>query len=290
MKKKITVGHTVIIVILIFLAILCFYPMWFTLIISLSNRTPVDAGQVWIVPKEITVHAYEKILGDSTFFNAFWVSVKRVLVGCSINMALLIFAAYPLCVPEKIFPAGKYYKWFFVVNMLFNGGMIPTYMLIKEYRLFNSLWALVLPCAVPLWMMIYLLNFFKNVPYELNESATIDGANPLQILCRVYIPLSKPSLACILLYTFVDHWNAYFDGLIYINDVNKQPLQTYIYQLSTKIDLTSMTSKEIMQALTISDQTMNAGKVMVAMAPILLVYPIIQKYFISGMTLGAVKG
>ena len=134
----------------------------------------------------------------------------------------------------------------------------------RQYNLFNNFWVLILPGALPLWNMILMMNFFRNVPYALNESATIDGANPIQILFKIYVPLSVPSIACLFLFQFVGHWNGYLDGLLYINDPAKQPLQT-------------------------SDKTLNAAKVIVAMVPILCVYPFIQKYFTTGMNLGAVK-
>lgn len=289
MKKKITVGHAVIVGILILLALVSIYPMWYTLIVSLSDKVPVEAGNVTLLPKEFTPNSYTRLLRDTSFIASFFVSVKRVVLGCSLNMLMLVLTAYPLCLPQNRFPAAKYYKWFFFINMLFSGGMIPSYVLMRQYNLFDTIWVLVLPGAVPLWNLILLINFFRIVPYSLNESATIDGANPLQVLFRIYIPLSLPSLACLLLFQFVGHWNAYFDGLIYIRDAAKQPLQTYIYQISTHIDFQTMTSDQIIEALKTSDKTLNAAKVIIAMVPILCMYPLLQRYFITGMTLGATK-
>lgn len=290
MKKKLTVGHACIIVILIILAVLCLYPLWYTFICSISDKAYVENGNVWILPQGFNLESYKKILDDEAFFSSFFVSVKRVIVGCTLNMIMLVLTAYPLCLPEKKFPAGKVLKWFFMANMLFNGGLIPSYVLMREYKLFDSFWSMILPGAVPLWNMILMINFFRNVPYELNESAAIDGANPLHILFQIYVPLSKPSLACLLLFQFVGHWNSYFDGLMYINDKMKQPLQTYIYQLSVKIDFTTMTSEEIISLSQTSSKTLQSAKVFVALIPILCVYPFIQKYFTTGMTIGAVKG
>lgn len=290
MRKKLTKGHVVIVVVLILLALICFYPMWYTLIISFSDKANVDGGRVWIVPQGFNLKSYGKILDDKIFFHAIGVSVKRVLIGCALNMLMLIITAFPLSLPNKKFPEGKFFKWFFMANMLFNGGLIPSYVLIRQYELFDSFWALILPGALPIWNMILMINFFRNVPYELNESAMIDGANPLQILFRVYVPLCVPSLACLLLFQFVGHWNSYFDGLLYINDPARQPLQTYIYNLSVTLDYSTMTSEEIIALSETSDKTLNAAKVVVAMVPILCVYPFIQKYFTTGMTLGAVKG
>lgn len=290
MKKKITKGHVVIVVVLVLLSLLCLYPMWYTLILSFSDKSYVEGGRVWILPIGFNLKSYQKILEDKVFFNAIWVSIKRAVVGCGLNMLLLVITAYPLCLPEKKFPEGRFFKWFFLANMLFNGGLIPSYVLMRQYGLFDSFWSLILPGALPIWNMILMMNFFRNVPYDLNESATIDGANPFQILFRVYVPLSVPSLACLLLFQFVGHWNSYFDGLLYINDVAKQPLQTYIYGLTVTIDYANMTSEQIIALAETSDKTLNAAKVVVAMVPILCVYPFIQKYFTTGMTLGAVKG
>lgn len=290
MKRKITVGHIIIVVILILLACICFYPVWYTLVCSFSSRVYVENGDVWLIPHGFNLISYQKILADSDFFSSFVVSVKRVIAGCLLNMLLLVITAYPLSLPEKKFSGSKFVKWFFMANMLFSGGLIPSYVLMREYGLFDSFWVLILPGAVPLWNMILMINFFRNVPYELNESATIDGANPLQILFRVYVPLSIPSLACLLLFQFVGHWNAYFDGLMFINDKARQPLQTYIYQLSVRIDFFSMSSEDIITLMQTSDKTLQSAKVFVALIPILCIYPFIQKYFTAGMTLGAVKG
>ncbi|HCS73501.1 MAG TPA: ABC transporter permease, partial [Clostridiales bacterium] len=196
----------------------------------------------------------------------------------------------PLCLPRGHFKLQKPYMWFFVLNMLFSGGMIPAYMVIRFYNLFDSIWALILPGSVPIYYLIMLIRFFKNVPFELNEAATVDGANPWKILIRVYLPVSLPSLACVLLFCFVIHWNSYFDGLLYINDSAKQPLQTYIYQISAILNPQTMTTEQLIEASRISDLTLNSAKVIVALIPIMTFYPFLQKYFVTGMTIGAVKG
>lgn len=288
--KKLKISYVILIGILVFLAVLCLYPIWYTVIVSLSDKAYVNAGKVWIIPRGFTLNSYIKVLEDSVFFKSFLVSVERVLLGCVVNMLFLIFTAYPLCLPEGKVRGSKYYKCFFIANMLFSGGLIPSYVLMKQYNLFDSIWSLILPGAVPLWNLILLVNFYRMVPYELNEAATIDGASPLGILWKVYVPLSKPSLACLLLFQFIGHWNAWFDGLVYINKTEKQPLQTYIYQISAKLDFSTMTSEEIVAALKMSDKTLNSAKVIIALIPIMCIYPFIQKYFVKGMTLGSVKG
>ncbi|MCI8696137.1 carbohydrate ABC transporter permease [uncultured Acetatifactor sp.] len=290
MRSRLTISRIIIIFILVLFALFCFYPLWYTLIVSFSNNAAVSAGKVWLLPSGLNTESYKKLLADTRFFTSFGVSVIRTALGCSLNMLLLVLTAYPLCLPENRFRRGKAYIWFFVANMLFSGGMIPMYVVIRNLKLLNSIWALILPGALPIYNMVLLINFFRNVPYELNEAATIDGANPLQILFRVYIPVSMPSLACLLLFAFVGHWNAYFDGLLYINDLNRQPLQTYIYQISAVLDPQTMTPEQLREASKLSDLTLNSAKVVIAMLPILALYPFLQKYFVTGMTLGSVKG
>ncbi len=290
MRSRLTTSRIIIVFILVLFALFCFYPLWYTLIVSFSNNAAVSAGKVWLLPSGLNTESYKKLLADTRFFTSFGISVIRTALGCSLNMLLLVLTAYPLCLPENRFRRGKAYIWFFVANMLFSGGMIPMYVVIRNLKLLNSIWALILPGALPIYNMVLLINFFRNVPYELNEAATIDGANPLQILFRVYIPVSMPSLACLLLFAFVGHWNAYFDGLLYINDLNRQPLQTYIYQISAVLDPQTMTPEQLREASKLSDLTLNSAKVVIAMLPILALYPFLQKYFVTGMTLGSVKG
>lgn len=290
MKKKITVGHILIIAILVVAAVCCLYPVWYTLVCSFSSKEFISSGQVWIWPKGFHLLSYQKVLEDSTFLKCAWVSIKRVLIGCTINIVLLVLTAYPLAMPEKLFPAGKYVKWYFIFSMFVSGGLIPTYMLMNSYGLMDSFWALIIPGAFPIGNLILMINFFRQIPYELYEAANIDGANPLHILFKIYFPLSKPSIACMLLYAFVGHWNSYFDGLLYINNLERQPLQTYIYQLNMVIDYATMSAQEIIDSLKTSNDSFNAAKVFIALLPIICVYPFLQKYFTKGMVLGAVKG
>ena len=247
------------------------------------------AGEVYILPKGFNLIAYRKLLSDTTFFDAFFVSVKRVVLGCALNMALMLLTAYPLAMPENRFPRKKYYVWFLVFNMLFYGGMIPAFINIKNLGLYNTIWSLVLPGALPIYNTFLLMNFFKNVPYDMNESTTLDGASALRILFQIYVPVSLPALATVLLFCFVGHWNSWFDGLIYINQPQNQPLQTLIYQLNVRINAQSMTSEEIRELSVLSSETVNAAKIIIALIPIMAIYPFIQRYFVMGLTLGAVK-
>lgn len=290
MRHKITMGKVVIATVLILVAFLCVYVIWYTLIVSFSNKAHVSAGRVWIIPSGFNIAAYKKLLADRRFFTSFFVSVKRTLFGISLNILLIIITAYPLCLPREYFKYSNIYLWFLVINMLFSGGLIPAYFVVKSYNLINSIWSLILPTALPIYNTLLMIKFFKNVPFELNEAAVIDGANPWIILFKIYVPISIPSIATLVIFAFVHHWNSYFDGLLYINDTAKQPLQTYLYQLSTTLSPQTMTPEELREASKLSDVTLNSAKVIIALIPIMIIYPFLQKYFVVGMTIGSVKG
>jgi ABC-type glycerol-3-phosphate transport system permease component len=176
--------------------------------------------------------------------------------------------------------------------MLFNGGMIPTYLVVLRLGLINTIWSLVLPGAVPVFSVIVLMNYFKGLPNALEESALIDGGNPYQVLLWIYLPLALPSLAVVALFSVVHHWNAFFDGLIYINTSAKRPLQTYIQQLVFSVDYQNMNTMEFQQLQKVQEMsglTFNCAKLVVSMIPILLIYPLLQRYFVTGVVMGAVK-
>ena len=249
------------------------------------------SGKVFLWPINPTLASYRAILEDQQFFRSFWNSIVRVVVGGAINVVLTILMAYPLSKSPKYFPQKNIYMWFVVFCMLFNGGLIPTYLLIYNLHIMDTIWALVLPGAVPVFNVIILMNFFKGIPDELDEAARIDGANPWTIMIRIFVPLAIPSIATITLFSIVGHWNAFFDGMIYMNTRAKIPLQTYLQSLVVEIrDTTGMTPDEIKRMNEMSSRTFNAAKVFVAMVPVLVVYPFLQKYFVSGLVMGSVKG
>lgn len=176
--------------------------------------------------------------------------------------------------------------------MMFNGGIVPNFMLVKSLHLMDTIWALILPGAVPIFNVILLMNFFKAIPHSLEEAAIIDGANPIQILLKVFLPMSKAALATIVLFCVVNHWNAFFDGKIYINSLEKLPLQTYIQSLVVDLNpeqMASMTEEQLNEQMKMSSLTFNSAKVVVSMLPILIIYPFLQRYFVTGIVMGAVK-
>lgn len=290
--KKFKISDVLIYLALLFCGLICLIPILNTVAISLSDKTSAALGLVRLWPVNFTTVSYGNMLEETQFWVSFMVSVKRVIIGVSLNMVVTILTAYPLSKSSSQFRTKSIYMWIVVFTMLFNGGLVPTFMVINKLNLMDTFWALVLPGAVPVFNVILLMNFFKGVPQSLEESASMDDAGPWTVLTQIYLPLSKPSLATIGLFSVVTHWNSYFDGKIYINSVSKLPLQTYIQSLSSSLNaemMATMTAEEVQEQLAMSSLTFNSAKVVVSMIPILLIYPFLQKYFVTGMVVGAVK-
>lgn len=291
-KKKLSVSDWVVSAVLILCGLICLVPILNTIAISLSDKTSASLGQVSFWPVNFNLSSYQAMMEEKQFGRSFLVSVVRVILGTSVNMALTILMAYPLSKAPSMFHAKKYYMWVVVFVMMFNGGLVPTFLVVKQVGLIDSIWALILPGAVPVFNVILLMNFFKNVPRALEEAAFVDGATPWTILFRIYLPLSSAALATITLFAIVNHWNAFFDGKIYIDSPEKLPLQTYIQSLIVDLNpqqMASMTPEQLEEHMKMSSLTFNSAKVMVSMIPILVIYPFLQKYFVTGIVIGAVK-
>lgn len=196
--------------------------------------------------------------------------------------------AYPLSLEKSEFPARNRYMWFTVFCMLFGARLVPWYFVIKETGMLDSIWALVIPGAVPVYNVILLMNFFRNQPKAIKESARIDGVNEFQMMMKICVPLAKPAIATVTLFSVVGHWNNFFDGMLLINSPDKVPLQTYIQSLAINMSDTSKLSTDQLINL-MSQRTFNSSKIIIATVPILLIYPFMQKYFVTGITLGSVK-
>ncbi|URJ45418.1 carbohydrate ABC transporter permease [Paenibacillus polymyxa] len=286
------IGRFVINAIVILLALICLLPLWNIVAISFSSSEAVSANAVGLVPVNFTTAAYTKIIDDVQFWRSFGISVLRVVLTLILNMILIILMAYPLSKSKREFRGRNIYMNVMIFAMLFSGGMIPSYLLIKNLDMLNTIWSLVLPGAVPIFSVILVMNFFSAVPKALEEAAFIDGANPLQVLLKVYVPVSIPALATVALFSIVGTWNDFFSGLIYMTQVSNYPLMTYIQSLNVNIAelLQSGTNSAQLSNLTeISNKNLNAAKIVVAVIPLLLIYPLLQKYFVTGIVVGSVK-
>lgn len=275
-------------IVLIGLTALCFLPLLNMVSISFSDKSAAQANLVGLLPVQFNVSAYQMLLEDSQFWRSFMISVERVVLGTALNLLLAVLMAYPLSKNKKEFGARNIYMNLMIFAMLFSGGMIPIFIVVKSLNLIDTIWSLILPGAVPIFNVILLMNFFKGVPKSLEEAAIMDGATRLKILFKVYLPISLPALATIGLFSIVGHWNDYFSGLLYMNSSANYPLQTYIQQLT--VDVTKVTDPSQLKALaSVSNKTLNAAKIVVSIIPVLLIYPLLQKYFVSGLVIGSVK-
>lgn len=278
------------IILMVILALICILPFVHVIAVSFSDQSMVAAGLVGLWPKGFSTASYEFLLTRPAFWNAFGVSIVRTVLGTAVNLAFILLTAYPLSKDSQKLKGRSVYAWFFFITMLVGGGLVPNYILITSLGLRDSLWALILPGALPIFNLVLMLNFFRAVPNELEEAALIDGASHLRTLLQIYIPVSKPAIATISLFCMVGHWNAWFDGMIYINSPSKVPLQTYLRSVIISMDMSQMMGDdwELMQQL--ADQSLRCAQIMIAVIPILCVYPFLQRYFVTGIVLGSVKG
>lgn len=282
------IADVIIYLAVLLMTICCLLPLLNMVAISFSDKSAAAANMVGFLPVNFTTSAYVTLLQESQFWTSFWISIKRVFLGTVINMILTILLAYPLSKSRREFKGHDIYMYLVIFAMLFSGGMIPIYLTVKSFGLLNTIWALILPGAVPVFNVILLMNFFKGVPKSLEEAAAIDGASNFTILTKIYLPISLPSLATVMLFCIVNHWNDFFSGLVYMNKTSMYPLQTYIQQLS--IDMSQITDPEQLKRFAqVSNKTLDSAKIVVSTIPLLIIYPFLQKYFVNGMVIGAVK-
>lgn len=266
----------------------CLFPLINMVAISFSNKSAAAGNLVGLLPVDFTLASYKTLLQEGQFWRSFGISVLRVVLGTALNLILVVLMAYPLSKSKREFRSRNIYMNLMIFAMLFSGGMIPIFITVKNLHLLDTIWSLILPGAVPIFNVILLMNFFKSVPKSLEEAAELEGCSKWQILFKIYIPISLPALATISLFSIVGHWNDFFSGLLYINKAANYPLQTYIQQLT--VDITKVTNPAQLQSLAdISNKTLNSAKIVVSTIPLLIIYPFLQKYFVTGMVMGSVK-
>ena len=275
---------------------LCFitlYPMYYVLILSLSSPESVVLKSVYFWPKGIYLGSYGIIVNDSRMWNAYLYTIVYVVSGTILMLMTSVSAAYPLTVKNLI--GRKYVVTFLIIPMYFSGGLIPTYLLMTRLGLYNNIWAIIVPSAFGIWNIILMRTYFNSLPDSLRESAFIDGASHARIILSIYIPLSKPIMAVISIYTIVGIWNSWFNAMVYLPNADIQPLQMYLRRVLVEqtVDLTKIVTAEEME--TAVRRMRNALQLRYSMIvfctlPVLLTYPFFQKHFVKGVMLGSLKG
>ncbi|MCD9024758.1 carbohydrate ABC transporter permease [Cohnella silvisoli] len=274
-------------IVLAAVSLLCLVPIWHIAMVSMSGEGPANQYVVGLIPIEFNLSSYANILRLDKFWDAFGVSGLRVVLGGLLNFLLTVMMAYPLSKESVYFKSRSVYIWALVFTMLFSGGLIPSYMIINELHLIDTIWALIVPGAVPVFNVILMINFMRQLPKELEEACLVDGASQWSIMTRIYVPLSLPVIATVTLFSVVGHWNSWFDGLIYMNQTEKYPLQTYLHVVLASRNLVNADQNSVMASLT--NRSAISAQIILASLPILIVYPFLQRFFIHGIVMGSVK-
>jgi putative aldouronate transport system permease protein len=277
------------IIILSILALTCILPFMHIFAQSLSSNAAIAAKMVNFLPVELTFENYQYALNRAPFWNSLFITMQRVAIGLPINLFLVITSAYPLSKMKGKFNSRVIYVWFFFFTMLFNGGMIPTYLLINRLGLRNSIWALILPNSANVFNMLLMLSFFRQLSSELEDAANVDGAGHWRTLWQIFVPISVPVIATVTIFSLVNHWNSWFDGLIYMKP-ERYPLQTYLRSIIINFSFSNLSPEEQKRLAEMNDRALKSAQMILGAIPILVVYPFLQRYFVSGITLGSVKG
>ncbi len=268
------------------------YPLIFVVSASFSSGEALLRGEVWLLPREFNLEAYKTIFEMPEILRGFLNSVLYTAAGTFINVVFTLLAAYPLS--RRDLYGRPVFMFLFVFTMMFSAGLIPTYLLVRDLHMLNTIWALIIPGALSVWNMTITMNFFRgNLPEEMLEATQIDGCSDIQFLWRFAIPLSKSIIAVIALFYAVGHWNSYFNALIYLTDAQKYPLQLVLRDIlinnqldisSSQMDVQTIMRKEYLQDL------LKYSIIVVSTVPMMLLYPFVQKYLVKGVMLGSLKG
>jgi len=289
-KSMWTPGQIILVAIIFVFVLTCVMPFLNVIAISFSSKSAILRGDVSFWPVEFETKAYEVLFADQTMIDCLFYTIKMTVIYTVLAMVITILMAYPLT--KTRLKGRKFFNLLALFTMYFSGGTIPIYLNVKEFGMLDSMWSLIIPGLLSTYNMIIMKSFFSSLPNELEEAATIDGANDFQILLQVYLPLSLASIATLTLFYAVGKWNSFADAKYYIQTKALQPLQLRLYNIikgSTAVDVAAIEGNANSNAQTVSE-SIEAATIIFATLPILVVYPFVQRYFVSGVTIGAVKG
>jgi putative aldouronate transport system permease protein len=275
---------------MVLICFLALYPVWYTIIISFNNSADSMRGGLYWWPREFSLESYKTVFQDKTIAQAFLVTVLRTLIGTVTSVLFTAMVGYAFSKKHIMF--NKFYIIFGTITMFFGGGLIPYFITIKNLGLYDSFWMYIIPSLFNFYNMIIFMSFFRELPAGLEESAKLDGANDLLIFIKIVVPLSMPVMATIALFNGVAHWNDYFTGVMYISKSSLQPIQTFLYRVvaSASASKTVVSMPAGITAQQVSSQSVRLATMVVTTAPIMCVYPFLQKYFVKGMLIGSIKG
>lgn len=286
--KKVTLFDVVNAILLIFIAIVCICPFLHLIAVAFSSGNMSSQYLVGLYPREFSLEAFKEVFADTRMLGAVKISVLRVFLGTVITMVLTILTAYPVSLSQYEFGARKFYVVFMVITMMFGGGLIPDYILKSNLGMINSIWVLVIPGAIPISNVILIMNFFRGIPASIREAAMIDGANDFRSLIRIYVPLSLPCFATLTTFCIIGHWNAWFDGMLFMRNADLYPLQTFLQAKIASIN-NIKNNQNVEQMLLVSNRSLMYAYIGLSCIPIMLVFPILSKHVKSGLVLGSVK-
>lgn len=281
----------------VFLAFaIVFYPLVYMISASISDPKFVGSGEMWLWPKGITFEGYKRVFENSNIWNGYANTILYTVVGTAINLVVTLPAAYALS--RRDFVGRNFFMGMFMVTMFFGGGLVPTYLLVKQLDMINTMWAIVIPSAASIWNIIVSRTFFQSsIPKELQEAAQIDGCTNMRLFVKIILPLSMPIIAVMALFYGVGNWNSYFSALIYLNDSAKYPLQLVLRQILVLQEMAAQGGGAI-DASTAAAMNNKAeiaalvkyAVIIVATVPVIVIYPFLQRYFVQGVMIGSVKG
>ena len=279
------------VVFLAFVVVVTVYPFWNIFIISINDATDAIRGGLYFLPRKLSLSSYAEILGRSTFLASIKVSVGRTLIGTPIAVLVTAMLAYPLS--RKDLVGRKFWNLLFVFTMYFGGGLVPYYMVLKGIHMLNTFWVFIFPMMMSVYNMILIRSYIESMPDSLFEAAKIDGANDLVVFVQMVIPLSKPILMTVALFVAINQWNSWFDAYLYTSDQALKPMQSILVEILNQYQTGASISQAMSNAkagVTATPDSIRMAATMVATLPIIMVYPFVQKYFVKGIMLGAVKG
>lgn len=277
--------------ILLIILVIVLYPLIYVVAASFSDPQAVISGKVILWPVDVTLRGYQAVFKNPKILTGFANSLFYMFVGTAINLVMTMLCAYPLS--RKEFTARNKIAALFVFTMYFSGGLVPNYMIVSKLGLINTRWAMLIPTAMSTYNMIIARTYMVNsIPDELYEAAQLDGCSPFKYLMKVIVPLSKPIIAVLALYYGIAKWNNYFDAMLYLNDSSKWPITMVLREIliQNQIDPTMLTDASALSKLQGMTELLKYAVIVVASVPVLMIYPFVQKYFVKGVTIGAVKG